>query len=562
MTTDGAADVHSGAARLESVLLGRFGGRLTSVRVINRNEVHVDLGSKEDIPVLCLYVSDELKGRLATVVCSDERRVSGSFLLRYAFDIENGEDVFVVVTARVEQGLPPSPASFPSLALRLPASALYEREIKDMFGLIPEEHPDPRPLTLHEHWPEDVFPMRKEFELRTKVAKAQDRGYAFLKVEGDGVTEIPVGPVHAGIIEPGHFRFSVLGETIANLETRLFYTHRGVEKLAEDLRLDQVLLLSERISGDESVANSSAYCQAVEKVAGVTPPPRALQVRAVCAELERVYNHVGTLAGLSTDVGFAYGAARLNILKERMMRLNEEVAGSRLLFGVNRVGGVGIDLPPDKSRLVKDTIDGVLDDFNRMVKLLKRDSSVMDRLRGTGAIGPNEAAEMGLVGVAARSSGLDIDTRRDHPYGAYGSITISPRYDTPRHITEREVEMATRRGDVLARFETRVEEVVNSVNIVGGVLRSLDSGPELQAPVPREALRPFGHALGYAESHRGQTVHWVMIGDAPDSIFRYKVRTASFANWPAIETAVLNDIVADFPLINKSLDLSYAGNDL
>ena len=177
-----------------------------------------------------------------------------------------------------------------------------------------------------------------------------------------------MGPVHAGIIEPGHFRFSILGETIVNLETRLFYTHRGVEKLAEDLRLDQVLLLSERISGDEAVANSSAYCQAVEKVAGVVPPPRALQIRAVCAELERVYNHLGTLAGLSTDVGFAYGAARLNILKERMMRLNEEVAGSRLLFGVNRLGGVGIDLRSEKSRLVKDTADTVLADFNRMVK--------------------------------------------------------------------------------------------------------------------------------------------------------------------------------------------------
>jgi Ni,Fe-hydrogenase III large subunit len=169
---------------------------------------------------------------------------------------------------------------------------------------------------------------------------------------------------------------------------------------------------------------------------------------------------------------------------------------------------------------------------------------------------------MGLVGVAARSSGLDIDTRRDHPYGAYRSITIDPHHDTPRHITQHEVEMAKRRGDVLARFETRVEEVVNSANMIGEVLWNLDTGPELLVPVPREALKPFGNALGCAESHRGQTVHWVMVGEEPDTLFRYKVRTASFANWPAIEGAVLNDIVADFPLINKSLDLSYAGNDL
>jgi len=543
------------------MVLERFGERLASVRTTNWNEVHVDARSKEDIPELCLYVRDELKGKLATIICSDERRVNGSFALRYAFDIGGGEDVFVVVTARVE-GDSPSPAAFPSIALLLPAATLYEREIKDMFGLIPEGNPDSRPLTLHEHWPDGVFPLRKEFELRTKVANVQNRDYRFLKVEGEGVSEIPVGPVHAGIIEPGHFRFSILGESVVNLETRLFYTHRGVEKLAEDIRLEQVLLLSERISGDEAVANSSAYCQAVEKVAGIVPPPRALQIRAVCAELERIYNHLGTLAGLSTDLGFAYGAARLNILKERMMRLNEEVAGSRLLFGVNRLGGVGIDLPSARSRLVESTADTVLEDFNRVVKLLKNDSSVMDRLRGTGAIGPNVAAEIGLLGVVARSSGLDIDTRRDHPYGAYRSIKIDPHRDTPRHITEHEVEMATRRGDVLARFETRVDELVNSVKVISEVLRNMDSDAELLVPVPRETLKPFSHALGYAESHRGQTIHWIMVGEEPDTLFRYKVRTASFANWPAIEVAVLNDIVADFPLINKSLDLSYAGNDL
>jgi len=560
MTAGGGAGVHPGAAVRQLMLQQKFGERLASARSMNWNEVHADARRKEDIPELCLYVRDELKGKLATIVCSDERRAKRSFVLRYAFDIGDVEDVFVIVSARVD-GDSPSP-TFPSVALLLPAATMYEREIKDMFGLIPEGNPDGRPLTLHEHWPGDVFPLRKEFELRTKVARVEGGDYRFLKVEGEGVSEIPVGPVHAGIIEPGHFRFSILGETVVNLETRLFYTHRGVEKLAESLSLDQVVLLSERISGDEAVANSSAFCQAVERIAGVEPPPRALQVRAVCAELERIYDHLGTLAGLSTDVGFPYGAARLNILKERMMRLNEEVAGSRLLFGVNRLGGVGIDLQPEKAQLVKSTANNVLEDFSRIVKLLKNDSSVMDRLRGTGVIPPNVAAEMGLLGVAARSSGLDIDTRRDHPYGAYRSITTDPYKDTPRRLIEHEVEMATKRGDVLARFETMVGEVVNSVDIIRELLGNLDSDPELLSPVPKEALRPFANALGYAESHRGQTIHWVMLGKESGTVFRYKVRTASFANWPAIEAAVLNDIVADFPLINKSLDLSYAGNDL
>jgi Ni,Fe-hydrogenase III large subunit/Ni,Fe-hydrogenase III component G len=552
----------SGLPSYEDKLRDRLGDRLNSVRALNGNELHLAVHGKEDLPEVCMYVHDELKGVLATVVCSDERRISGDFVLRYAFGIGGREDLFVIVEARVQQDEPNSPPSFPSLALRLPAATLYEREVRDMFGLVPDGHPDARPLVLHEHWPGDVHPLRKDFDMLTKVARSTDRTYEFLKVEGEGVSEIPVGPVHAGIIEPGHFRFSTLGDSIVNLETRLYYTHRGVEKLAESMKLDQVLLLSERISGDEAVANSTAYCQAVEKIARVTPPRRALQVRVVCAEMERAYNHLGTLAGLSTDVGFAYGAARLGILKERMMRLNEVVAGSRLLFGVNRLGGVGVDLNEEKSGLVSDTVDKVLTDFQRIVSVLRNDSSVMDRLRGTGVILSSTALETGLVGVAARSSGVDIDTRRDHPYGAYPSVRIDPHHDTPRHETQYQVDMTKKRGDVLSRFEARVEEVINSMAIIRDVLRDLDGGGELVTPVAREALEPYAHALGYAESHRGQTVHWVMVGENRDSLFRYKVRTASFANWPAIETAVLNDIVADFPLVNKSLDLSYAGNDL
>ena len=544
----------------EVTLRAKLEGKVDSISIINRNEIHVAIRTV-DIPDLCLIVRDDLKGRLAMVVCSDERRLGKGFALRYVFDID-GQDFFVVLTARVEEGDPSSPPSFPSIALLIPAATLYEREIMDMFGLVATGSPDQRPLVLHEQWPEDVHPLRKDFALHTKVARILDREYKLLKVEGEGVSEIPVGPVHAGIIEPGHFRFSNLGDTIVNLETRLFYTHRGVEKLAESLKMDQVLLLSERISGDEAVANSTAYCKAIEKIAGVEAPRRAREVRVVCAEMERVYNHIGTLAGLSTDAGFAYGAARLGILKERMMRLNEEVSGSRLLFGVNRIGGVGVDLSADKSKRIADTVDAVIDDFNKVVDVLRSESSVVDRLSGTGAIPPSIALELGLVGVAARSSGVDTDTRRQHPYGAYRYLRLDRHHDTRRQITEYGIEMAKSRGDVLARFETRVEEVINSASIISAVLESLEKDPELVVPVAADRLEPFSHSLGYAESHRGQTLHWVMLGEDSGSLFRYKVRTASFANWPAIELAVLNDIVADFPLVNKSLDLSYAGNDL
>jgi len=549
---------HPGAGKLEATLRSRFGEGLVSVRLLNGNEVHAKIRNKESLPDMCVYVHDELKGALATVVCSDDRRINDCFSLRYVFGIPGGEGLLIVIEA-LTRGEEPS---FPSVALRLPSATLYEREVRDMFGVVPEGHPDGRPMVVHDEWSSEIHPLRKDFEMRTKVARDVRRPYEFLKVEGEGVSEIPVGPVHAGIIEPGHFRFSTLGDMIVNLETRLYYTHRGVEKLAESMDLEKVLLISERISGDEAVANSTAYCQAIEKAAGVTPPPRALLTRAVCAEMERIYNHLGTLAGLSTDVGFAYGAARLNLLKERMMRLNEEVSGSRLLFGVNRLGGVGVDLNEEKPGRVLGAVGAMLADFTRVVSMLKGDSSVMDRLRGTGVISPALVLEIGAVGVAARSSGLDIDTRRDHPYGAYRSLRIDPHHDTPRHAIQYEVEMTKKRGDVLARFETRIEEVTNSVEIVKEALQRLGGDSELVVPVPRESLEPHSHALGYAESHRGQTVHWVTIGEDRNSLLRYKVRTASFCNWPAIEAAVLNDIVADFPLVNKSLDLSYAGNDL
>ncbi len=539
--------------------LQRLGDRVHSFRTTN-NELHFSIRKKKDIPDVCTCISNELMGRLAMIVCSDDRQSDHCFTLRYVFELTDGTDVFLVAEATIEQDENSPSPSFPSLALQMPSATLFEREIKDTFGLIPEGHPDSRPLVLHEDWPPDVFPLRKDVGLQTKAARSQARRYHFLRVGGQGVSEIPVGPVHAGIIEPGHFRFSTIGDTIVNLETRFYYTHRGVEKLAESLRLDQVLLLSERISGDESVANSTAYCQAIERVAWVTVPKRAMQIRAICAELERLYNHVGTIGGLSTDVGFAYGAARLNILKERLMRLNEEISGSRLLFGVNRIGGVGIDLPPEKVDLILRTIQKVKLDFDSVIEVLRNDSSVVDRLRGTGVISFEYALKMGLVGVAARSSGVDTDTRKDHPYGFYRA-KIETATDSARRVVKHQVEMANRKGDVFARFDTRVQEVRDSIMMATEILRELDPDPALIVSVDRRAISPNSEAIGYAESHRGETLHYVVTG-REDSLSRYKVRTASFVNWPAIETAVLNDIIADFPLVNKSLDLSYAGNDL
>ena len=511
------------------------------------NEIYIYLNDPSDIVIVCNHVHASLHAKLATVICTDEQKSGIGFVIRYVFEKLN-DDVFIFVIVHLG-----NEASFPSLVSQIPAAALYEREIKDMFGLVAVGNPDLRPLVLHEHWPQDIFPLRKEFDLKTKVSR-QEQEYQFLQVEGDGICEIPVGPVHAGIIEPGHFRFSILGENIINLETRLFYTHKGIEKLAESMTLDDALLLSERISGDECVANSTAYCQAIEKILQTSIPNRAKKIRTIFGELERVYNHVGTLGGISTDAGFAFGAARLNILKEKMMQLNESLSGSRILFGVNRIGGVRCDISDKNKKLILECIDEVSSDFDKVILFLKSKSSFMDRLKGTGIIPKKIAHDLGIVGVAARCVGIDLDTRRDHPSANY----LVSNNRTPQQIMHAQIEMEKRSGDALARFEVRVNEVHDSFKIIKDSL-DLD-GDELfsNASVIAE---PYSSALGYAESHRGQTLHWVMLGEK-NSISRYKIRTASFCNWKIIEHAVSNDIVPDFPLVNKSLDLSYSGNDL
>lgn len=520
-------------------LADRFSNKLT---IQNNDELHVDV-QLNDMPKICDYVYKNLNARLATIICSDERKNTGSFVIRYVFEKDS---IFIFVTVSTGH-------SFPSISLHIPSAALYEREIKDMFGLTPTENPDTRPLVLHEHWPDGIFPLRKEFELQTK-AKRQEKEYSFLSVQGEEICEIPVGPVHAGIIEPGHFRFSILGENIINLETRLFYTHKGIEKLAESMKLDDALLLSERIAGDESVANSTAFCQAIEKIAQVDIPKRAKKIRTVFAELERIYNHVGTLAGISTDTSFPFGSARLNILKEKLMQLNDSLSGSRILFGVNKIGGVRYNITSENKKLILETLNDVLYDFDKTISLLRSKSSFMDRLRGTGVIPKKIAHDLGTVGIVARCVGIDVDTRYDHPYGSY----YSNNRTTPQELMQHQIEMEKRTGDALARFEIRVQEVHDSVDIIQ---KSLDlENDSISAEMP-EHLKPFGSSLGWAESHRGQTLHWVMIGEN-NSIFRYKIRTASFCNWPVIAHAVLNDIVPDFPLVNKSLDLSYSGNDL
>lgn len=498
------------------------------------NETYISV-KKEAIVRICDHIYHHLDIPLVSIFAVDERKKDSFFKVNYVFSPDK-EDEFIIIKILIDEKNP----VFPSITHKIAAANWYEREIQDLFGLIPAGHPDPRRLMNFEDWPEGVYPLRKDFDIRTKPPRIKGE-YVYRHVDGEGVYEIPVGPVHAGVIEPGHFRFSVAGEPIINLEIRHFYTHKGVEKLFENISLDKAVFLAERVSGDNSVAHAVAFCQAVEKIAGIDVPVRAKYIRTILLELERIYNHLGDIAGISTDVAYAFGAAHLNKLKEEILQLNEKVAGSRLLRGMNTIGGVRRDIGDKKEEILL-KLSVIQHDFRELMAYLMATPSLVDRIETTGRIYNDIAKGLHVVGPVGRASGIDRDTRRDHPYAAYPEFNFKVPVQTA--------------GDVYSRTIVRADEVCESIGIIEQALWSLPEG----AIKMKARNIPDGSSLGYSEAPRGETIYWVNISN--NRIERCKVRDPSFCNWLAIEYAVLDNIVPDFPIVNKSLSLSYSGNDM
>ena len=387
--------------------------------------------------------------------------------------------------------------------------------------------------------------MLQDFDARSIVSRVAGK-LDFPRVEGEGIFEIPVGPVHAGIIEPGHFRFSVAGEPIIKLDVQLFYTHKGTEKIAEGTRPAKCVFLAERVSGDTSFGHALAYCHAIERLAGITPPMRAIVIRTMLLELERLFNHIGDTGALLLDIGFSTGAATAFRLKEDMMRLNEVLTGSRLLRGMAAIGGIRREIEDtlQKRQAFRDTTVHVHDDFRQLVALVQSSSSVIDRLETTGRLSQKDAFRLGIVGMAGRASGIDRDLRRDHPHCAYPHLRFTVAHQL--------------QGDVLARLNVRVHEIEQSFRMLEQLVRQHEAEP-FRTP-GAHVIPPNRHALGYVEGWRGEIVHWVKT-DRVGSIGRWKITDPSFHNWRAIPAAVQNNIVPDFPVINKSFNLSYSGND-
>jgi len=472
------------------------------------------------------------------LAAADTRAVSGDFTLRYAFAPPTHRPL---LTARVS--LPPERPSFASLATRSFAASRFEREIQDLLGLTPVGHPDPRRLALHQFWPAGYHPLRHDAAPRVDFTD-EGQPFPFRRVDGEGIFEITVGPVHAGIIEPGHFRFSVEGETIVNLETRLGFVHKGIEKLFETLPFARTPALAERISGDTSVGHVLAFCEAVEALAGCRVPARAAWLRILVLELERLYNHVGDVGMIVNDTGYAFGHAHCFRLRERLLRLNARLTGHRLLRGAVVPGGVEGPLATAPLAAAVAEVDAVVAEFLEIARLSLDNTTVLERLQGTGRLTHQTARGMQVVGVVARASGVDADVRRDAPFAAYAHADVRvPVYDT---------------GDVWARTMVRVDEALQSAALVRAAAAAAGDGPTF---VPLGELRAGASALGLVEGWRGPIWHWVTAA-GPASLARVKVVDPSFRNWPALEYAVLKNIVPDFPLCNKSFNLSYSGNDV
>ena len=437
--------------------------------------------------------------------------------------------------------LPADDPRLPTLAsLSFPASR-FEREMHDLYGNVPVDHPQPHRLVRHAHWPPGWYPMRHNAGPPPPFMEREP--YPFLEVTGDGVYEIPVGPVHAGVIEPGHFRFSVVGESILKLKARLWFTLRGIEKLFEGLDATGAIHLAERISGDTSAAHALAHSLAVEDALGIVMPEPAHRLRALVLELERLYNHAADLGALANDTGFSLANAHAQRIREQLLRINNATTGHRLLRGAISPGTVELLALPDPAQLAELAVD-----LAEVAELTLANSVIRDRFTGTSVLTREQARDLGCLGYVARASGLATDARIDHPTTP---LPVTPVIETG--------------GDVLARYTLRRDEFAAGTELATHLISTADLLLFRGAPAERTGTEdPPGamrSGVGIVEGWRGTIVHRVEVD--PDGLLtRAKIVDPSWFNWPALPVALRDTIVPDFPITNKSFNLSYAGNDL
>ncbi|HEY7459125.1 MAG TPA: hydrogenase expression protein HypE [Xanthobacteraceae bacterium] len=436
-----------------------------------------------------------------------------------------------MLAVAVENGRYPSVGAHHAPAIRL------ERAIRDLFGYEPEGLKDTRPWLDHGAFEIGV-------PLGARSAARRQASYEFLPAEGEGLHQIPVGPVHAGIIEPGHFRFTASGETIVRLEQRLGYVHKGVESLMAGAKLEHAAQLAGRVSGDSTVAYQFAFARAAEMTLGVEAPPRAEHLRALMAELERIANHLGDFGAICNDASFALIHAHCGILRERALQAADFCFGHRLMRDRITPGGVTADLTGEGVACLRALVAEVGPRFRELYDFYDGTTSLLDRTVTTGIVAPDLVRRFAPGGYVGRAAGRDFDARRDLAYAPYGSLSF--------------VVASYSASDVDARLRVRADEIAASISLVSQIIDTLPDG-DVRAKLP--AASPQREGLGIVEGFRGDVLVYLRLA-ADGTVARCHPRDPSWFQWPLLEAAVEGNIVADFPLCNKSFNCSYSGHDL
>jgi len=436
--------------------------------------------------------------------------------------------------------LPCSQQGFPSIGRSHPAAIRLERAIHDLVGLVAQDAPDPRPWLDHGRW-----------QVQHPLADKPTRGrgpqtYDFLPVDGPNLHQIPVGPVHAGIIEPGHFRFTASGETVARLEERLGYVHRGIERLMIGSTIEHAGRLAGRASGDSTVAYALAFARAAEAATGSDVSSRVHSLRAVMAELERLANHLGDIGAICNDAAFALMLAHFGALRERVLRASMAAFGHRLMMDVIVPGGLARDIAGEGVRELRNLLDMIQSSFPKLIELYENTTSLQDRTATTGIVSAELVRSFGAGGYVGRASGRAFDARRFPGYSPYDVLS----FDVP----------VRKDGDVNARIWIRILEVEQSIRLIRQLLDRLPDGPSA-ADAAKFNVDVPSEGASLVESFRGDIFVWLRI-DARGNVARCHLRDPSWFQWPLLEAAIEGNIVADFPLCNKSFNCSYAGHDL
>jgi Ni,Fe-hydrogenase III large subunit len=426
---------------------------------------------------------------------------------------------------------------FPSIGAQHSPAIRLERAVRDLYGYEPRDASDTRPWLDLGRW-------GVTHPLGRRVALVSRLPYAFLPVEGEGLHQIPVGPVHAGIIEPGHFRFTANGETVVRLEARLGYVHKGTESLIAGASLERAAKLAGRISGDSTVAFALAFARSVEAALSVEVPRRAALLRGLMAELERIANHLGDFGAICNDASFVLMHAQCGMLRERVLRAAAIAFGHRLMMDSVVPGGVALDMTPGGPAALRALLSEICGRLPGLIELYDNTASLQDRTVTTGILTPALARQFGAGGYIGRASGRSFDVRRNFAYPPYDELS----FEVP----------VLEEGDVNARVWIRIREIEQSLGLVDQLLDKLEAGP-IRADIPLAAAGAVGMAL--VEGFRGDVLAWLRIG-ADGIIARCHLRDPSWFQWPLLEAAIKGNIVADFPLCNKSFNCSYSGHDL